>query len=514
VRFLEVVRELRALGATRFVVVGPVGILTAMAGDILAVEDPGTAPPTVLAPVLRAGRPEAATLLTALGRLHTDGVRVDWPAVFEGLHPHPVELPTYAFQRRRHWLDATVTRSTTDAPVLPGPRTAEPAPGWAERHARLAAPALDAALLDLVRTHAAGVLGHATAGAVPAERPFVEAGLDSLSAVELRARLAGTTGLPLGGALTIRFPTPAALAGHLGELLRARPEPDAPQAGQEGPLTSLYLRLCTAQQITAATEVIMAAARLRDTFGTADSARNAVAPVVLADGADPVALVCFPALTALSGPHEYARFGQALHGVRDVLAVPAPGYGEGSALPDSADTFVAMQADAVQRLVGERPFAMLGRSLGGCVAHAVTAELERRGTPPLGLAMVDTYPMDTAALPGMEWWMPAMINGMVDRFDAFELGLSDNGLTTMGSYLRTFGPWQPGPVAAPTLLLRAEDPLPGTPADPSLDTRAFWRLPHTTADVPGDHFSVLEEHSATTAAAVEKWLATLGRPTP
>ncbi|MER7187838.1 thioesterase domain-containing protein, partial [Streptomyces hyaluromycini] len=345
-------------------------------------------------------------------------------------------------------------------------------------------------------------------------RPFVEAGLDSLSAVELRARLAGTTGLPLGGALTIRFPTPAALAGHLGELLRERPEPGAPQPGGEGPLTTLYLRLCAAQEITAATEVIVAASRLRDTFGTPDSARNAVEPVVLADGPAPVALVCFPALTALSGPHEYARFGQALHGARDVLAVPAPGYAESSALPDTADTFVAMQADAVQRLVGERPFAMLGRSLGGCVAHAVTAELERRGTPPVGLAMVDTYPMDTAALPGMEWWMPAMINGMVDRFDAFELGLSDNGLTTMGSYLRTFGPWQPRPVAAPTLLLRAGDPLPGTPADPSLDTRAFWRLPHTTADVPGDHFSVLEEHSATTAAAVEKWLATLGRPTP
>ncbi|MFD4507184.1 type I polyketide synthase [Streptomyces sp. NPDC058457] len=513
VRFLDVVRELRAQGVTRFLEVGPDGILTAMVGDVLAEEGPGTAPPTVLAPVLRAGRPEAATLLTALGQLHADGVRVDWRAAFEGLDPRQVELPTYAFQRQRHWLDTTVTRSTTDAPVLPGPPPAEPGPGWAERHARLSGPALGARLLDLVRTHAAGALGHTTAEAVAAERPFVEAGLDSLSAVELRARLAGTTGLPLGGALTIRFPTPAALAGHLGELLRARPEPDATEAGHEGSLTTLYLRLCTAQQITAATEVIVAASRLRDTFGTADSARNAVEPVVLADGAAPVALVCFPALTALSGPHEYARFGQALHGLRDVFAVPAPGYGEDSALPDTADTFVAMQADAVQRLVGERPFAVLGRSLGGCVAHAVTVELERRGTPPVGLAMVDTYPMDTAALPGMEWWMPAMINGMVDRFDAFELGLSDNGLTTMGSYLRTFGPWQPRPVAAPTLLLRAEEPLSGTPADPSLDTRAFWRLPHTTADVPGDHFSVLEEHSATTAAAVEKWLGTLGRPT-
>ncbi|KPI20812.1 6-deoxyerythronolide-B synthase, partial [Actinobacteria bacterium OK074] len=515
VRFLDVVRQARALGATRFVELGPDGVLTAMAGDILAEEAPGPAPATVLAPLLRAGRPEAVTLLTALGRLHTDGAAVDWRAVFEGLAPRTVELPTYAFQRRRHWLDATVTRSTTHTALLPGPVAPEPGPGWAERHGQLSGPALDTALLDVVRTQAAAVLGHPAAEAVAPGRAFVEAGLDSLSAVELRTRLAATTGLPLGGALTIRFPTPRALADHLGELLRARERSDGPGAGAaEGPLTTLYLRLCAAREITAATEVIVAAARLRDAFGPADSARHAVEPVVLARGEDPTALVCFPALTALSGPHEYARFGQALQGLRDVLAVPAPGYAAGSALPDSADTFVAMQADAVQRLVGERPFAVLGRSLGGCVAHAVTAELERRGTPPVGLAMVDTYPMDAAALPGMEWWMPAMVNGMVDRFDAFDLGLSDNGLTTMGSYLRTFGPWQPRPVTTPTLLLRARAPLPGTPADPGLDTRAFWRLPHTTVDVPGDHFSVLEEHSATTAAAVEAWLHAPRRSAP
>ncbi|MGW0871131.1 type I polyketide synthase [Streptomyces sp. NPDC002740] len=514
VRFLDVVKELRASGATRFVELGPDGILTAMTGDVLADDPADTAAPTVLTSVLRTGRPEAVTLLTALGHLHADGVPVDWAAVFEGLHPRPAELPTYAFERRRHWLDATVTRSTTGVPQLPGPVASASGPTWAEQHERLSGPALDTALLDLVRTQAAAVLGHPTAQAVRPERPFVEAGLDSLSAVELRARLTGTTGLPLGGALTIRFPTPADLAGHLGELLRERPGSDAPRTAQEGPLTTLYLQLCAAQQITAATEVIVAASRLRDTFGAQDRAGHAVEPVALAGGGARTALVCFPALTALSGPHEYARFGRALHGLRDVLAVPAPGYAPDSALPDSAETFVAMQADAVQQLVGERPFAVLGRSLGGCVAHAVTAELERRGTPPAGLAMVDTYPMDTASLPGMEWWMPAMINGMVDRFDAFALGLSDNGLSTMGSYLRTFGPWQPRTVTAPTLLLRAEDPLPGTPADPRRDTRAFWRLPHSTADVPGDHFSVLEEHSATTAATVEEWLNTLGRPAP
>ncbi|MFD6422243.1 type I polyketide synthase [Streptomyces sp. NPDC060198] len=504
VRFLDVVRELRASGATRFVEIGPDAVLTGLAADILTTQDPDAAPTAVLVPLLRGGRPEATTLLTALARLHADGVPVDWRAVFEGHRPRTVDLPTYPFQRRRHWLDATVTRGTTGAPLLTAPEPPAAGPSWAERHAELSGPALDDALLDLVTAEVSSVLGHATPDAVAPDRAFVEVGLDSLSAVELRTRLAARTGLTLAGALTIRYPEPASLARHLGELMQAR---HRPTASAEGPLTALYLRLCAAQEIAAATEVAVAASRLRSTFGPADRARHAAEPVALAQGDARTALVCFPALTALSGPHEYARFGQSLHGVRDVFAVPAPGYPENSALPDSVRTFVAMQADAVQRLVGERPFAVLGRSLGGCVAHAVTEELERRGTPPTGLAMVDTYPMDTASLPGMEWWMPAMINAMVDRFDAFDLGLTDNGITTMGRYLRTFGTWQPRPVTTPTLLLRAEAALPGTPDDPAGGTRAFWRLPHEATDVPGDHFSVLEEHSATTAAAVETWLS-------
>ncbi|MGW1469464.1 acyltransferase domain-containing protein, partial [Streptomyces sp. NPDC002308] len=507
VRFLDLVRELRGSGVTRFVEIGPDSVLTGLTAEILTVQDPDAEPPAVLVPLLRGGRPEAATLLTALARLHAHGVPVDWRALFEGPRPRTVDLPTYPFQRRRHWLDATVTRQAAAASPLAEPESPATGPSWADRHAELSGPALDTALLDLVTAEVSAVLGHTSPDAVAPDRVFVEVGLDSLSAVELRTRLAARTGLVLGGALTIRYPEPASLARHLADLLRARKEPAAPA---EGPLTTLYLRLCAAQEIKAATEVAIAASRLRDTFGTADRTRHAAEPVVLAQGDARTALVCFPALTALSGPHEYARFGQALAGVRDVLAVPAPGYPEDSALPDSAETFVAMQADAVQRLVGKRPFAVLGRSLGGCVAHAVTAELERRGTPPTGLAMVDTYPMDTATLPGMEWWMPAMINGMVDRFDAFDLGLTDNGITTMGSYLTTFGSWQPRSVTTPTLLLRAETPLPGTPDDSGRDTRAFWRLPHDTTDVPGDHFSVLEEHSATTAAAVERWLSSQG----
>ena len=57
--------------------------------------------------VLGKDRPEVASLMGAAGQLFTTGVRVDWPAVFAGSGGRRVELPTYAFQRRRFWLTPT-----------------------------------------------------------------------------------------------------------------------------------------------------------------------------------------------------------------------------------------------------------------------------------------------------------------------------------------------------------------------------------------------------------------------
>ncbi|MDQ1537413.1 MAG: hypothetical protein QOE58_1806 [Actinomycetota bacterium] len=70
-------------------------------------------------------------------------------------------------------------------------------------------------LVQLVRSQAAGVLGHSNADALGADKAFRELGVDSLTAIEIRNVLVGLTGLSLPASLVFDYPTPRVLAGHL-----------------------------------------------------------------------------------------------------------------------------------------------------------------------------------------------------------------------------------------------------------------------------------------------------------
>ncbi|TDB94876.1 SDR family NAD(P)-dependent oxidoreductase, partial [Nonomuraea longispora] len=87
-----------AAGASVLLEVGPDGILTGMAQQALA--------DGVFVPAARRDREESGAFVQALGRLHAAGVTVDWDAYFGSAPALHVDLPTYAFQRQRYWLEA------------------------------------------------------------------------------------------------------------------------------------------------------------------------------------------------------------------------------------------------------------------------------------------------------------------------------------------------------------------------------------------------------------------------
>ncbi|GAA0426277.1 SDR family NAD(P)-dependent oxidoreductase [Streptomyces luteireticuli] len=150
--------------------------------------------------------------------------------------------------------DTTALRTHDDLPVIfkslvraPARRTAAPVAAedrtsWIARMAALDEAALRAALVELVGTQVALVLGHGSAGSVDPARAFRDMGFDSLTGLELRRRLQEATGLRLPSTLVFDYPTLMTLADHLREQVLgadaapALPAPAAASAVDDDPI--------------------------------------------------------------------------------------------------------------------------------------------------------------------------------------------------------------------------------------------------------------------------------------
>ncbi|MEU3963189.1 SDR family NAD(P)-dependent oxidoreductase, partial [Streptomyces buecherae] len=208
----EWVRALRADGVGVRVEIGP--------GTALGTA-PHAGPPetgTTLVPTWGERGGEVSTIVAALAELHVRGVHVDWDVAFAGTRQ--VALPTYAFQRARHWFAADTDASPlAEAEPRPAatPRDATSADGDAENRATGSHATGD--LVELVRAHTAAVLGYADVDAVDVGWAFRDLGLDSYGSTELCLRLSRATGVEVTPTALFNHPTPTALAGRLRALL-------------------------------------------------------------------------------------------------------------------------------------------------------------------------------------------------------------------------------------------------------------------------------------------------------
>jgi acyl carrier protein len=97
------------------------------------------------------------------------------------------------------------------------------------------------------------VLGLTGTDEVEPNRAFREMGFDSLTAVELRNKLAHAAAVRLPATLVFDYPTPAALTRHLETVLCPQSAPAVPRdvesARPSGALTAERLRSATADEL-------------------------------------------------------------------------------------------------------------------------------------------------------------------------------------------------------------------------------------------------------------------------
>jgi polyketide synthase 7 len=369
-----------------------------------------------------------------------------------------------------------------------------------------------AVVLHEVCEQVAAVLGYPGPDAVQARLGFLELGLDSLTAVELRTRLAASTGLRLRPTIAFDCANPADLAAFLWKAGAApvapRPEPSASElADPLDAVSTLFRHAVEIDALKPGLRLLHDTALLRPKF--TDPARpgpwSGLQRVV--SGGELPQIICLASLVVLGGVHQFARF----RGERPVLALGVPGFERGESLAADLDALIGLYVEAIAEEAARGPFVLLGISSGSYAAHEVATRLEKLGLAPAGLVLGDPYLIGDPVTQGSTG---ALLAGTYERVGSADSVVRMDGsrLSAMGWYTVLFEEWEPETIDTPTLLLRASEPLAGMTDDPAGEGwRSSWPYARrlTVDDVPGDHFTMGEAHLDSLVQAVRSWIRTL-----
>ena len=211
-----------------FVEIGPHPVLRTAIAQCLQLHQQAV---TIL-PSLRRGQPERATLLQSLGVLYRQGYPIDWNCLYPT--GQCVALPTYPWQRQRHWFSpvsslmpvtalktaeqpevqhrrSLAPEATGDKPFTNKPLTQDPL----TQDQLWSLPVGDrlGVLESYFQQRVSRVLG--MAAKLPIHEPLCNVGLDSLMVVELKHGIETDLNLNLSMTEFLHCPTVAQLASRV-----------------------------------------------------------------------------------------------------------------------------------------------------------------------------------------------------------------------------------------------------------------------------------------------------------
>jgi len=424
------VRALAASGAGVYLELAPTESLAPLASP--------AEQPLYRLPHCAAGLSEYHATLNALGHWIARGGAVEHRGIFPGARKR-VHLPTYPWQRQRHWVEAP--ERAPQAAARPNPAPQELAP------LRSSSPAASRCELgEIVATEVARVLSFR--GRLPLDVPLGELGLDSVLALELESALERRLDVSTPAALSLPSATTGALADALQSALRDAASP---------------------RNVSSA---------LRDVFAHGQCLELITTPRAR--------VFCFPSAggsAAMFRPFvSLASEALEVHVVSHRRSRPAGGETErrGQKYLDDAVHYVSRFSDT--------PSIFLGHSLGALFAWRVAAELVARDLQPPAL-FVPSAMAPGEALPSAASFAQILAPALQDGRDpAAELGsvsLDFAADLALHAALPRLAQQPPLPCSIAAFSGR-DDPL---VSEPSMHSwRAWTRAAFSLSILPGDHF--------------------------